>query len=126
MFFQIVCDWPVSAEEEGTQILKEALADSDDGVGENSGGKSEWDDLVYQHKLCEKKVADNELKIDHLDKQIKEVRQMLVKENEWSVGFVRGANPTSHGASCAGPSSCSLDISKIYKTFFAFKFDMKR
>jgi len=106
--------------------LKEALADFDEGVGEGSGGKSEWDDLLYQHKLSEKKVADNKLKIDHLDKQIKEVRQMLVKENEWSVGFVRGANLTSHGATCASPTSCSLDISKIYKTFFAFKFDMKR
>ena len=67
-FFQIVWDWPVSVEEEGIQILKEALADSDEGVGEGSGGKSEWDVLLYQHKLSEKKVVDNELKIDHLDK----------------------------------------------------------
>jgi len=48
--------------------LKEALADSDEGVREGSGGKSEWDVLLYQHKLSEKKVVDNELKIDHLDK----------------------------------------------------------
>ena len=104
--------------------MKEALADSDEGVGEGSGGKSEWVDLLYQHKLCEKKVADNKTKIDHLDIYLKEVRQMLVKEKEWLVGFLRGANPTSHGATCAGLTS--LDISKIYKTFFALKFDMKR
>ena len=126
MLFQIVWDWPVTAEEEVIQILKESLADFDEGVGEGSGGKSEWDDLLYKHKLCEKKVADNETKIDHLGKQLKEVRQMLVKENEWLDGFVRGPNPTSRGATCAGPISCSLDISKIYKTFFALKFDMKR
>jgi len=111
-------DWLEIAEKEGMKIVKEALADSDEGVEEGSDGTSEWDNLLDQHKLCEKKVADNENGIVNVDKQLKEVRQLLLKEKEWSVGFVRGANPTSHGATYGGPNSCSLDILKMYKTFF--------
>ena len=107
-------------------MLKEALADSYEGVEEGSAGTSEWDNLLDQHEVCQKKVADNQHKIVDLDKQLQEDRQLLVKENHWSVGFVLWANPTSPGETCAGPSSCSLDILKMYKTFFAYKFDMKR
>ena len=63
----------MTAEEEGIKIVKEALADSDEGVGESSDGTSEWENLLDQHKVCEKKVANNQNRIVDLDKQLKEV-----------------------------------------------------
>ena len=106
--------------------MKEALADSDERVEEGSAGTSEWENLLDQHEVCQKKVADNQHRIVDLDKQLQEVWQLLVKKNQWLFGFVLGANPTSSGATCDGPSSCSLDIVKMYTTFFAYKFHMKR
>jgi len=73
LFFQIVLDWSISAEEAGIKIVKEALADSDERVEEGSVGTSEWDNLLDKHEVCKKKVADNQHRIVDLDKQLQEV-----------------------------------------------------
>ena len=87
---------------------------------------SEWENLLNQHKVCEKKVGDNENTIVDLDKQLKEVQQLLHKEKQWSIGFVHsGPNQTSADPTSSCPSSTGFDILKIYKTICLFKGDMK-
>jgi len=88
---------------------------------ECSDGTSEWENLLDQHKVCEKKVAANKNSILDLDKQLKEVQQLLHKEKQWSIGFMHsGPNRTS-----GGPSLSGLDILKIYRTICSFKCDIK-
>jgi len=57
-------------------------------VGEFSYCISEWEKLLEQHKVCEKPGAGNQKRIVDLDKQIREVQELVHKENHWSLGFV--------------------------------------